>query len=311
MKSVYSLLSALIIVAAIQTPAHALLAGVSPDSPGARVDPNTLSSPWAGVGSITINGSTFTGTLIAPGYVLTAGHVAYGVDPSTITFNLNAGGDLSQKIGATAVYTAPGFSGFNPNNLANDLAIIQLAQAVSGSIPTYNLYRNPLVLHSTLTFVGYGASGNGDVGITVGASPSVKRVGENNADMFVSDPNGVAAIYEYDFDGPNFSTNVMGGGTLGNDLETTVGSGDSGSPAFYRDANGKLWLAGVNTFSAGFAAGQVAGTFGTGGGGIVLSDYMQWIDSVVTPVPEPKIFATLLAGLGLLGFMVSSRRIGK
>ena len=310
MKSAYSLLSALVISAAIQTPAQALLAGAGPDSPGARVDANTTPSPWAGVGSITINGSTFTGTLIAPGYVLTAGHVAYGVDPSAITFNLNAGGNLSQQIGATAVYTAPGFSGFNPNNLANDLAIIQLAQPVSGNIPTYNLYRNPLALHSTLTFIGYGSSGNGDVGISVGASPSVKRVGTNNADMFVADANGNAAIYEYDFDGPDSSTNFMGGTTLGNSLETTVGSGDSGSPAFYRDANGKLWLAGVNTFSAAFAANQAAGTFGTGGGGMIVSDYAQWIDSVVTPVPESGNFAMLLAGVGLLGFMARSRLAG-
>lgn len=307
MKSFHRWLSGLMLLVAVNMPAHALLAGASPDSPAARIDPNTASSPWAGVGSITIGGNSFSGTLIAPGYVLTAGHVAYGVAPGDITFNLNVGGDITQQIGASAVYTAPGFSGFNPNNLANDLAIIKLAQPVTGGVPAYDILRSDMAVGTTLTFVGYGASGNGDVGVTVGISASVKRTGQNNADYFV-DAEGKpitasgkpAAVYYFDFDGPDPSINIMGGGTLGNGVETTVGSGDSGSPAFYQDANGHLWLAGVNTFSATFSANQIAGTFGTGGGGQVLSDYTQWIDSVVTPVPEPSSGLMLISGAGLL-----------
>jgi secreted trypsin-like serine protease len=247
--------------------------------------------------------------LIAPGYVLTAGHVAYGASPGNITFNLNVGGDLTQRISAEAVYTAPGFNGFNPANLANDLAIIKLSQQVTGAVPTYDILRSEMAVGTTLTFVGYGVSGNGNVGVTTGTSASMKRTGQNNADYFVVDSNGKPSVYYFDFDGPNQATNVIGGGTLGNDVETTVGSGDSGSPAFYQDGNGHLWLAGVNTFSAAFTANQVAGTFGTGGGGQVLSDYMGWIDSVVTPVPEPSNYALLSAGLGLLGFAASHKRL--
>ncbi len=40
---------------------------------------------------------------------------------------------------------------------------------------------------------------------------------------------------------------ITGGPTLGNNIETTLGFGDSGGPAFLND-NGTLVLAGVNTF---------------------------------------------------------------
>ena len=50
----------------------------------------------------------------------------------------------------------------------------------------------------------------------------------------------------YDFDGPS-ETGLLGGGTLGNDVETVVGLGDSGGPAFV-DFGSSIVIAGVNTF---------------------------------------------------------------
>lgn len=268
--------------------AHALFVGVAPDSPAAHVDANTAASPWASVGSLSIGGNTFSATLIAADYVLTAGHVAYGVDPAAITFNLNAGGNLTQQIAALAVYTPPGFKGFNTTHLAGDLAIIRLAHPVT-NVPIHPIYREELMVGTMITLVGYGSSGTGDKGVSgtvTGASPSVKRTGKNQMDYFVKDAGGRKSIYYFDFDGPDAGTNLMGGGTLGSDVEVTVGSGDSGSPAFYTDGSGKLWLAGVNTFSAAFRPGQINGTFGTGGGGMVLSAYASWIDSILSQMPD-------------------------
>ncbi len=57
-------------------PAAALMAGAAPDSAAARVDTNVATSPFAGVAAISINGSTYSGVVIARQYILTAGHVA-------------------------------------------------------------------------------------------------------------------------------------------------------------------------------------------------------------------------------------------
>src|SRR5512134_1607005 len=47
-------------------PAAAIMAGAPPDSPEAHVDPNTATSPWAGVGSVIVNGNPFSGAVIGP-----------------------------------------------------------------------------------------------------------------------------------------------------------------------------------------------------------------------------------------------------
>ena len=82
-------------VVVCSSPAFALVGG-------AGVAPNTADSPWAGVGSLSVGTSVFTGTLIAPGYILTAAHVVRGVDLSTITFRLNAGGGATPGAGTKA-----------------------------------------------------------------------------------------------------------------------------------------------------------------------------------------------------------------
>jgi hypothetical protein len=98
----------------------------------------------------------------------------------------------------------------------------------------------------------------------------------------------------------------MGGPTLGNTLETSVSGGDSGSPAFIQDSSGIWRLAGVNTFTFTSMQKQTASTFGTGGGGMLVSSYADWIDGIIaTPVPEPSTYVLLLVGLGLIGFAAS------
>ena len=55
--------------------AHALMAGLAPDSATRRLDENTARSPWSGVGSLSANGGVHTGVLVHARYVLTAAHV--------------------------------------------------------------------------------------------------------------------------------------------------------------------------------------------------------------------------------------------
>jgi len=260
---------------------RAIVAGAAPDSPAARVDPNTTTSPWAGVGSVRVNGGVFSGALIGRRYVLTAAHVVAGAAATSIRFNLNFGGALTHDIAAVARYVYPDYNGFSGSNPNNDIAIIELQEEVPASVPIYALQRSPLASGSVLRLVGYGASGSGDSGVTVAASASVKRVGRNRADQFRADDQGSGSqeVYYFDFDGGS-AANYMGGTTLGNSVEATLAGGDSGAPAFV--ASGGWKLAGVNTFVGAFENGPTtAGVFGSAGGGQSVAAYAAWIDATI------------------------------
>jgi hypothetical protein len=98
----------------------------------------------------------------------------------------------------------------------------------------------------------------------------------------------------------------MGGTSLGNSVETTFASGDSGSPSFIQSGTGQWLLAGVNTFVVTFPAGPTTpATFGTGGGGQLLAAHTEWIHGVISAAESdipmlPGWAAILLGGAVLL-----------
>lgn len=289
--------------------------GSPPDSPANRVDPNTVTSPFGGVGSVkVVSGGTFlgSGTAITPFHVLTAAHLfdldnngTIDVAPANVTFNLNFGGDLSHQIVASALHIHPQYTGFNNPVVNDDIAIITLSAPLPVGVPIYPLYLNPLAAGTTLTLVGYGRSGDGISGYTTGPSFTVKRKGENNADLFFVDDegSGVKEVFIFDFDGPT-GNGFLGGPTLGNDRETTLGPGDSGGPAFVL-VGSTLFLAGVNTFTATFTGGPAAPLFGSGGGGMIVSAYFNFI-AQVTGLPEPSSIFSFSALVG--GWLALRRR---
>lgn len=278
--------------------------GAPPDSPGARVDPNTTASYFSGVGSVKVvtNNATYigTGALLTDSntglnYVLTAGHV---VDINndgkfdsrdrvkSVTFYLNFGGDRTHEFTVSSVTVNPNYQGFNKpgagqpkwsGSVNDDLAILGFTGALPEGAQTYGLYSGPLQ-GQVITMVGYGQSGYGDVGYTVGAWWSTKRVGQNVVDAFYAqDDKGLPAaneVFRFDFDGPTASSSTWGGGTLGNNVETTLGGGDSGGPSFVW-VGGVPYIAGVNTF--GQTGKASAPLFGSLGGGIVVGAYTNWL----------------------------------
>lgn len=268
--------------------AHALMAGMPPDSPAARVDTGGARSPFAGVGSLTVTRAggegVFTATAIDARHVVTAAHVVGGAAPAQIAFNLSAGAPAPRRIPAEAVAVHPGFRGVRGDIAFDDLAVVRLAEPLPDEVPIYPLHRLPLAPGAVLVLAGFGASGSGDAGATVKADAAVRRVGVNAADEFLPGPAGRYAAYLFDFDGPGEDTNRLGGPGLGNHRETTVAGGDSGSPAFVR-VGGRLRLAGVNTFQVNPRDGPRAPRFGSLGGGMLISAYADWIERVIAAAP--------------------------
>jgi Trypsin len=279
--------------------------GSPADSTGNRVDANSPTSPFGGVGSVQISATrgTFicTGTAIDATHVLTAGHCVDLNDDGrsdkkdgirSITFNVNSDTDLptdqiDTAIRAASWTTHPDFTGFDRPSVNDDLALITLSTALPAGMPTYALATADMVAGTThLVMVGYGRSGDGINGYTIGPSWTVKRVGENMVDAFYTqDDIGRPAaneVFRFDFDGQSVA-GPLGGVTLPNDKETTLGGGDSGGPSFVLlpGADAKLAtsyvLAGVNTFTQ----GNNAPLFGSMGGGINVYPYESWIQGAI------------------------------
>ena len=284
---------ALAIVAALgSTSALALVGG--------SIDPNTADSPWAGVGSITINGSIFSGVMLDSTHVLTAAHVVAGQvsTAGNVSFSLNAGA-YSQTLTATSISVFSGYTGTTPGTDGvwhDDLVVLKLNAPITGVVG-YDLYNGSLK-GQTITLVGYGGTGS-----------MVKTVGQNVVDLVLNDDdnknpqNKIDEVYVFDFDGPGLP-NSYGGGTLGAGIEAGYTSGDSGSPVFIYAA-GKWQIAGIANFNG------TSSTGGLIGGGTIVSSYIPWInEQMAAPVPEPSTWAMMLVGMGLVGAAVRGRAKG-
>lgn len=291
---------------------------VSPaESPATRVDPNTTASLYAGVGSVRVQvgASVYigTGTPLTPTHILTAAHVldidgdgAPDTTPSNVQFWLNYGGSPSHIVSASALYLHPAYDGHTVN-LNDDIAIVELSSPLPSGVPLYDIVRTSLVYQTEITIVGYGWSGYGNIGYTVAPTFTVKRSGTNYVDGIWSwDDEGTNPVFEVwygDFDWPDgINPGFVGGVTVGNRLETTLGGGDSGGPGFIWDGAVPK-IVSVNTFTFGMGTTNAPG-FGSGLGGIHVPAYSNWIDSVAG-IPEPQ--TVLLALLGAVSAIAARR----
>lgn len=285
---------------------HAILAGderaLPKDSPANRLDTLGAASTFNSVGSLTISagGISYIGsaTAIAPNWILTTGHNLDLNDSGSPTAGLSLNFNLPGfgTFAGTSFYTCPGFTGFANSSIQRDLGLIYLSTPLPSGINYPSLTGN-LQAGSTVTLAGFGRSGYGSYGYTTLASLTDRRIGYNVIDSFQADDLGgdFPAVFLYDYDLPG--TTGQAGGSLGNNLETIIGPGDSGGPLLLADGAG-YDLVGVNTFVEGYG-----GHFGDIGGGIVVAPYLNWIDQTMAQaVPEPSILGMCMLALPVFLF---------
>jgi hypothetical protein len=266
---------------------------------GAFADaPPTLAPQYDGVVLINaIDGaSAFIGTgslLVDRTFILTAAHVVTNNSGTKLSGTIDfvtAGGTQSIIYTTDDVFIVNGYDPNDDNTIVpNDVALIRINGVVPSGIQGYDIYRLHDEIGQDFTMVGYGQTGDGATGETDGSS-GTKRVGTNTfeaTDNLTEGPDYFRNL-AYDFDdgtsAENAFTNdygipstlgVFSGATL---VETAVGAGDSGGPAF------------INTSSGLTIAGIVSGStddskFGSTGSYARVSAFARAIDLIVgTPV---------------------------
>jgi len=205
---------------------------------------------------VRINRPGALGTLIAPTWVLTAGHVARPLEPGHVV--TVAGQDLAVH----RVVFHPGWR-TPQTNVVDDAALLELELPAEGVVPT-PLYRDRDEVGRVVVFAGMGGTGTGRDGLAEFSGPyDALRRATNRVER--ADERWLV----FRFDPPEGAT----------DLEGISGPGDSGGPAFL-ERDGRRYLAGISSWQDDREQGS-PGVYGVLEYYARVSSYADWIDEVI------------------------------
>jgi hypothetical protein len=236
-----------------------------------------------------------SGTLIAPDWVLTAGHV---VDiANSIFFTVNGNVYTADSWAAHPSWTGDLTAGY-------DIGLFHLTSTPENISPA-RIYTGTTELNRIGTFVGYGKTGTGLTGATV--FDGRKRGAQNMLDAYYNSTNRILLS---DFDNPNpyaFFDSLVGSRTPLY-IEGLIAPGDSGGPVFITDGTTR-YIAGVNSFVGGnFFDGKADSDYGDLSGATRVSIFANWINDTINapPVMSASTFplssgsATLIPALAIV-----------
>jgi hypothetical protein len=220
-----------------------------------------------------------SGTLIAPQWVLTAGHVVE--DATQWTFYLG-GNAYSARPGNLVAH--PGWDGDLLSGYDIGLAKLDAPVDVQAmGISPADLYTGSSELGNVGTSVGFGRTGTGLTGAVT--YDGRKRAGQNVIDEFYEPlpPGETPRILLSDFDSGSWFDNVLSGQRQPLNLEYLIAPGDSGGPVFIPGGDGWV-LAGVHSFVMGLD-GYANSDYGDISGHTRVSAFDDWIGYVTMPIP--------------------------
>lgn len=194
------------------------------------------------------------GTLIAPQWVVTAGHAVFCMEP----------GDKI-KVGYHWAEIEKRYAHFDYElNEENDIALLKLKEPITAIKPA-KLYRKSDELNQDIWFIGSGGTGNGETGQTVSYS-------ENNGKLRKAQ-NKIEKTSEREI----FFVFDQGNKAL--PLEGVSGNADSGGPAF-KMIGGDYYLFGISSRADSFF--KDLGEYGVDEVYSRVSYHATWMDKVIS-----------------------------
>jgi len=239
-----------------------------------------------------------SGVLIAPQWVLTAGHMMVddlgGGPVSEMRFY--TGTDINNYdhlVYADAWSPFPGYSMTgSPAGVGSDIGLVHLATPITDITPAERFWGTDQP-NTTLYMAGYGKPGiaTGNAGANWLPFDGKKRAGSNVGDHFGGIENGGIWWIEPQYWTVRFDPPGWGGEQP---LEWQSSPGDSGG-GWFADINGRSQLVGINDFSV----SSIDYGYNSRSAAIRVSLYNDWIDQV-TGLPEPATVGLLLLAVPLL-----------
>jgi len=255
-------------------------------------------------GAVDFGGMGFgSGTLIAPGWVITAAHGTELTSANRIQFTIDG-----QTYQGAESYEHPQWMGTSRITEGYDIALVRLEGFVGGINPA-EIYRGESIVGRQAMLVGAGLTGNGFTGQVPGTL-GVLHAGLNTIDLtadqlsvfFPGVPlssNGLVI----DFDNPDSGVLNRTGSPFALEHEFFPGQGDSGGAYWVEDTDGVWKVASIQSWGTTNGVGSNFGQYGN----MAISAKLyedQVLDWIGTTVPTPGPLGLLVSA----GIIASRRR---